>query len=976
MADDSVVETLIGAETLAAAVEYVRRSGIRPLELARGLRAHADQVRSERTAEAAAAAFMADVLAELEDIQTWAGSEQLSAAANSALQAASAASSWVTAIDVLRARRADLDDDVIFSVLHWHTELVRRGVRPETGSLRLVIVLGVVLGGVPLAWTHILWARSHETSSPRHAEQHMLRARSLMQVHGSPEDREVTENALRAFYRRHGAPVPVELNAVPEGSMSPAATLSTNETKAHDLRDEGRYQEALVLLEGTVALAAEMGADPSRMRLLGLRGLIFDDLSEYTLAERDYRAAAELAEKLGDEQRAFEARNNLAASYLKRGEPRRGITAFKDRLARVEETGQYGRRPAALNNLATAFAAADDPRSAIRYYRDALALLEDPFSSSRLIALSGLASAYRDCGQDDEVRAVGAEMLRLWVDGGSEEALRTYLVSSAVELSEPTVAEVAQWVWQAMLARRDVFLVGPLTLKLAAHEASTGDPAGALARLDEFLAVFESERSRLGVCVTAELAAAELEVGDLQRRDDAVRRLRAAVARAEQRLATIDRPPDGDFILDRVGPLYSRLIELLVEGDGLAEAFRLHEAARPMTLTVVATPGRERVVEADDVLRAVANDGRHLGVISLVETASTVGAFVVAGSPPDLAWIPLDLTVDDLTAAAEELSTAFNGDPAAFPPKRPAVASGVGAVSLARTEATLGALGRILPAVGGCDLVGIVPSPHTEGLPLHAVRGPAGERLVERAAVVVAPSLSVLVETATAERRQDRVRKVFVAGVAAAEDVRPEFFERDSEIFDGLGAPVDTVDGAAATPQSVLAGLAGADIAHLACHGFVDRYDVLGSGLLLSDGEVRPSRRRQSVPLLERPAFELTVRSLAEASFETQLLTMRACSTSRRAAVAANEEMSTLNRVFQAAGCRTVVSALWNVDQQSSLAFFRRFYARILVDGLPPCDALRRTQLDLIRESGDHAHLYHWAPFIISGDWTWRHHAC
>jgi CHAT domain-containing protein len=186
-------------------------------------------------------------------------------------------------------------------------------------------------------------------------------------------------------------------------------------------------------------------------------------------------------------------------------------------------------------------------------------------------------------------------------------------------------------------------------------------------------------------------------------------------------------------------------------------------------------------------------------------------------------------------------------------------------------------------------------------------------------------------------------------------------------VFARSDADITVVTGEQATPEAVVAGIRAADIAHVSCHGFVDVRDPFGSGLLLSDGTRRPSSRHHTVSVFKRAAFELTVRDLARESLRTELLCLRACSTARRSAVSAKEELSTLTRVLQAAGCRTVVSTLWNVDQRSSLVLLERFYELYLDEHLAACEALARAQREML--DGDQPNLYHWAPFVVSGDW-------
>jgi len=283
----------------------------------------------------------------------------------------------------------------------------------------------------------------------------------------------------------------------------------------------------------------------------------------------------------------------------------------------------------------------------------------------------------------------------------------------------------------------------------------------------------------------------------------------------------------------------------------------------------------------------------------------------------------------------------------------------------------LARLGGALVGLPAADVVCLVPSRSMQDLPLAAIRQPSGRPLIEDVSVVTQPSLSALVATAAQPPPRASRPRVFVAGVAAAEDARPEFFEADVRLF-ATSDIAGTATGLQATKAAAVAGMKASDVTHLSCHGFIDARDPLGSGLLLSDGVSRPSRRRQSVPFLERAAFELTVRELAQESLHTELVALRACSTARSGAVSAKEEISTLLRVLQAAGCRTVISTLWNVDQESSLSLFSHFYRAYLDRGLPACDAMAHAQRVFIGWAGPAAHLYHWGAYVVSGDWRTR----
>jgi tetratricopeptide (TPR) repeat protein len=948
---DDLVESLLASESVAAAVELARRSRIRPRELAGTLLAYAERMRPDRPATAAAASFLAEVVGSLEVANAWVAQDHFPDEANELLTRASLAGGWPGALRVLRGHRHVFDHDMMMSVVFWHSGFAQQGVPPEANGAAVVITLGALLGGKSLALAHMAWARACENTSLAHAEFHFLRAQELAAVHGDDVDRHATASALDSFRDRFGVPRE-RADAIPDAPLT-IGMIPVNESNAASLRDSGRYLEALALLDRTIPFALEAGVLPNAMRMLNDRGLLHDDLGNYALASENFTESARLAGLLKDEGRRFEARNNAAASYLKRGQPLQAVPLFRGILREQDAAGVWPRRMAARNNLATTYASLGDHERARDLYAEVVTMMGDLYSPSLWIALTGLAAAYDSLGQTEELRAVGERMWRGWTERQDVQALQAYLNSAARDLTNPEVRDVAEQMWAALVRQGDVFQGAALTVALSREDA----PELAVQRLDAFLNAFEAERSAVPSCISAELEAAKIEAEVLDRGDAALTRLYTAIGRVEQRLGQIEQPYDRDWVLDQTRPLYLRLFELLLAGPTFVEeALQVHEASRPATLTA-ADGLAGRVASAQDVLRVLSPD---VAVISFAETGSAVSAFVLTGG---VRWVPLDVTPAQLGEAAMEISVAFNGAVSGLARRRPLAVRNLGKVDLCNAERVLSALGEVLSLVEGAQTVCVIPSAGMEGLPLAAMRAPSGKRLVEMAGVVHLSSLTAFVTTAVSD--PPRVpRKVFVAGVADAETDTPEHFEADAGVF--TRGEVTVVTGERATPAAVVAGIREADIAHVSCHGFVDARDPFGSGLLLSDGTRRPSSRHHLVPVFERAAFELTVRDLAREQLRTELLTLRACSTARRSAVSAKEELGTLTRVLQAAGCRTVVSTLWNVDQRSSLALFARFYELYLNEGLPACQAMARAQREMI-DSGQH--VYHWAPFVVSGDW-------
>jgi CHAT domain-containing protein len=95
----------------------------------------------------------------------------------------------------------------------------------------------------------------------------------------------------------------------------------------------------------------------------------------------------------------------------------------------------------------------------------------------------------------------------------------------------------------------------------------------------------------------------------------------------------------------------------------------------------------------------------------------------------------------------------------------------------------------------------------------------------------------------------------------------------------------------------------------------------------------------------------------------TQLVVLAACDSARGALLRGQGTMS-LRRAFLAAGARSVMGALWEVDDASTREFMMDFY-RSLLQGQSPSYALRDA---MTLQRLEHPHPYYWAPFVVSGN--------
>lgn len=136
-------------------------------------------------------------------------------------------------------------------------------------------------------------------------------------------------------------------------------------------------------------------------------------------------------------------------------------------------------------------------------------------------------------------------------------------------------------------------------------------------------------------------------------------------------------------------------------------------------------------------------------------------------------------------------------------------------------------------------------------------------------------------------------------------------------------------------------------VIHVASHGEQNEIDPLLSRILLADGSA-------------------TVEDIMESHLSTGLLTLSGCVTGM-AKRQFGDELIGLSRAASLAGVPSIITALWNIWDDTSSAFFDYFYS-CLIKGMPKDEALWQTQFAFLA-SGEYAHPMYWAPFILLGDW-------
>lgn len=228
----------------------------------------------------------------------------------------------------------------------------------------------------------------------------------------------------------------------------------------------------------------------------------------------------------------------------------------------------------------------------------------------------------------------------------------------------------------------------------------------------------------------------------------------------------------------------------------------------------------------------------------------------------------------------------------------------------------------------GAARIAFVADATTADVPFCAIRDHAGAYLLERYALVSAPSAAAF--AAIAERRGEAVSRPHTALLVTAPDANGDsaalaFVEREAErITSEYAVPVRIADAG-----ELAANAAAADVIHFGGHGVGDERGLEPAALILRE-------RRLGVPEIAK----LRLRP-------DSTVVLAGCGTARGERRAAEGVISVAHG-FLAAGAASVIATQWPIEDGAAARFFPRLH-RALAQGLAPAEALRAAQLESIR---------------------------
>jgi CHAT domain-containing protein len=251
--------------------------------------------------------------------------------------------------------------------------------------------------------------------------------------------------------------------------------------------------------------------------------------------------------------------------------------------------------------------------------------------------------------------------------------------------------------------------------------------------------------------------------------------------------------------------------------------------------------------------------------------------------------------------------------------------------------------------------------------------------LIDKFKVFYAPSSSILsfVHSQNADRKERLfaigspppidVKDLKEAGLVGI-DVLPKLPATKTEVqsVSSLFSAKTSFTDEAATETAAKNNVSQHDMLLFSTHGLLNRKEPLKSAVFLNKDSSNDGR--------------LTVSEIEGLRLNANLVVLSACQTGLMSGYEGvgdditdakfphGDDLVGLQRAFMKAGSASVMSTLWEVQDDSTSAlvvdFFKRFSS-----GKDRAAALQEAELELMRTKKDWEHPYYWAPFVLSGDW-------
>ena len=756
-------------------------------------------------------------------------------------------------------------------------------------------------------------------------------------------------------------------------------------------RSLGETKKALQKYNEALSIFRAVGDRSGEAVTINNIGLVYRSLGEMRKALEKYNEALPIFRAVGDRNREAVTINNIGSVYRLLGETKKALEKYNEALPIFQAAGDRSRKAATLNNIGQVYWLLGEAQKALEKYNEALPIR-------------------REVGDRNGEAATLLGIARVEQKRGNLTQARQY-AEQAISIVESVRADISsQELRASFFASRQEFYESYIDILMQMHKQNPTASFDALA-----LGVSERARARslLELLTEARADIRQGVDGSLLQRERSLRQRLAARAAAQASLLNRKHTPEqAEAIAKEIASIIFEYEELQGKIRASSPKYAALTQPQPLNLSEI----QQQVLDPETLLLEY----------SLGENASYL--FVV--SPTSITWrqLPERAEIEAATRRVRELLTApqpQHGDTEAKYQARIKEARSsywpqaavLSRMLLGPAASQLGRKRLLIVADGALQYLpfGALPAPEMErgadrgtgrqgygeaegkGKPRPVASSPRRPvvftPLIAEHEIVHLPSASALaVLRRELAGRQPAAKTVAVLAdpvfsaddarvksgakaqtgeeaptdlMRAINDVRCELSrllltKEEAEAIlsvtprtDGFGA----LDFRANRATAVSDELSRYRIVHFATHGLLNSEHPELSGVVLSLVDERGQPQDGFLRLHE--IFNLRL--------PAELVVLSACQTGLGKEVK-GEGLVGLTRGFMYAGAARVVASLWQVNDAATAELMKRFYRRMLQDGMRPVAALRAAQVDMWKRPQWRSPFY-WGGFVLQGEW-------
>jgi tetratricopeptide (TPR) repeat protein len=788
----------------------------------------------------------------------------------------------------------------------------------------------------------------------------------------------------------------------------------------------GEMQKALDKHNEALPIMRAIGYRSGEAATLNNIGAVYQSLGEMQRALDKFNEALSIRQAIGDRRGEANTLNNIGRVYESLGEMRKAMEKYNEALPIVRAIGNRWGEAITLSNIGRVYQSSGEMRKALEKYNEALPISQvTGIRSIESQILQNIGMAYNSLGEAQQALDKFNEALSIRrATGARREEADTLLGIARVEQKRGNLIQARQSLEQAIsivesvradisgqelrasfFASRQEFYQSYIDVLM---EMQRQNPNAAF----DSLALEVSERARarsLLELLTESRADLRQGVdGSLLERERSLQQLLNAKAAAQSSLLNRKHTPaQADAFAKEIASLTTEYEELRAEIRKLSPRYADLTQPQPLSLAEI----QQQVLDTDTLLLeySLGDNASHLFVVSQTS---------IAGHQ-----LPKRAEIEAATRRVRDLLTAPQPQPGDTEAKYQArikearenywpQAAMLSRMLLGPAASQLGGKRLLIVADGALQYLpfGALPSPETERRRDGGTEGQAdketrrqGDRENPQSAIPTplivdheivhlpsASTLAVLRRDLAGRKPAAKAVAVLADPVFSADDARVKSgakTQTGGEALSDLTRAINDVRGdmrrllltrdeaeAILSATSRTNGFGALDfranratatsdelsryrIVHFATHGLLNSEHPELSGIVLSLVDERGQPQDGFLRLHE--IFNLRL--------PAELVVLSACQTGLGKEVK-GEGLVGLTRGFMYAGAARVVASLWQVNDAATAELMKRFYRRMLKDGMRPAAALRAAQIEMWKRPQWQSPFY-WGGFVLQGEW-------